>query len=291
MSSVRISRERLLRRFGRIAAIACLTVPLMVLADAAAGEPGSGTVVAFQDAGAGEATYQATCTSCHQAGGVGVAGAFPPLAGNERAADAGYVRSVITDGLSGPIEVDGVTYDAAMPAVSLSDTDLDNVVAYVVSLAGAAPTPTPTTVVAAPVEADADRGRRLFEGRTGFAEGGVACQACHSAGDLDFDGGQGLGPDLSDVFTRFGGTAGMSAWLQNPGTPTMQALFADHPFTEDEIADMTAFLGTLDQEQPSGGVDTVLIGALVGFGLLLALMAFVVRGPQETYTQRLRRQA
>jgi mono/diheme cytochrome c family protein len=57
---------------------------------------------AYSQADAGAELYQANCAACHQAGGEGIAGTFPPLAGNPAATDAEYVASVIGNGLSGP---------------------------------------------------------------------------------------------------------------------------------------------------------------------------------------------
>ena len=63
-------------------------------------------------AGAQESTaedlYSFNCSSCHQPGGVGRTGVYPPLAGNPAAEDPDYVRSVITEGKSGPLDVLGV---------------------------------------------------------------------------------------------------------------------------------------------------------------------------------------
>jgi mono/diheme cytochrome c family protein len=244
-------------------------------------------VVARQDNSAGAVVYQAKCASCHQVDGSGIAGAFPPLAGNPNAADAGYVESVITDGLSGSIEVLGVTYNSLMPAVELSSDELAAVVAYVGTLAAGGGDPTPTTV-APPPSGEAANGRKLFTGTVGLAEGGAACAACHSAGDIGFRGGSGLGPDLSDVYDRFGGDAGLAAWLSSPASLTMQPLFADKALTTGEIADLTAFLATTTDATPGGGVDQLLLAGGVGLLVLLGLMAVVIRGPNETYNQRLR---
>lgn len=39
---------------------------------------------------------------------------MPPLAGNPRVQDEAYVVKVVREGLSGPLEVGGVTYDGVM---------------------------------------------------------------------------------------------------------------------------------------------------------------------------------
>ncbi|NND03574.1 MAG: cytochrome c [Acidimicrobiia bacterium] len=259
---------------------------IALMAAAAAQEVGSPSVLALQGSD-GAVVYQAKCASCHQADGSGIAGAFPPLAGNPNAADGAYVESVILEGLSGPIDVLGVTYDTMMPAVTdLSSDELAAVVAYVGTLAGG-DQPVPTTA-APPSGGDSVHGEKLFRGTAGFAAGGAACAACHSAGDIGFGGGSGLGPDLSDVFDRFGGEAGLGGWLGAPAAAAMQPLYDDKPLTDGEIADLTAFLATTTNVEPAGGIDVVLIGAIVVMLLLLGFMAWRIKGPNETYNQRLR---
>lgn len=82
----------------------------------------------------GAEVYSAVCSSCHQPGGVGLAGDFPPLIDNPNVQDAEYVRTVIAEGRSGEIVVNGETYDGVMPAQStLNDVDVDNVIAYIQS--------------------------------------------------------------------------------------------------------------------------------------------------------------
>ncbi len=242
---------------------------------------------ARQSAADGAAIYQAKCASCHQVDGSGIPGAFPPLAGNPKAADASYVESVVVGGQSGPIEVLGVAYDSVMPAVDLTADELAAVVAYVGTIAGG--TAPPATTLAPPTGGDAARGESLFKGSAGFDAGGAACAGCHSAGDISFRGGTGLGPDLSDVFDRLGGEAGLSAWLTSPASPTMQPLFVDKQLTAAEIADLSAFLATTTGRAPADGVDQVLIAGGIGLLALLGLMAWIIRGPNESYNQRLRR--
>lgn len=81
----------------------------------------------------GSQVYSESCASCHQPSGEGVPGAFPPLAGNPRVDDTDYVRDVTQNGLEGEIEVLGSTYDGLMPAVELSDDEMDAVIAFIQS--------------------------------------------------------------------------------------------------------------------------------------------------------------
>ncbi len=83
---------------------------------------------------AGAEVYSAVCSSCHQPGGVGLAGDFPPLLDNPHVDDAEYVESVIRNGRTGEIVVNGETYDGIMPAQStLSDDDIAAVIVYIQS--------------------------------------------------------------------------------------------------------------------------------------------------------------
>ncbi len=58
-----------------------------------------------------------TCASCHTPSGMGVPGAFPPLAGSEwvNGPEEGIIR-VLLHGLAGPIVVKGNPYNGNMPA-------------------------------------------------------------------------------------------------------------------------------------------------------------------------------
>jgi len=75
----------------------------------------------------GATLYRTSCSSCHQTNGEGLAGAFPPLAGNEvvTADDPTNHIQVVLWGLEGKT-IDGVDYAAAMPGWSeqLSDEEV-----------------------------------------------------------------------------------------------------------------------------------------------------------------------
>ncbi len=83
----------------------------------------------------GEAIYLANCAACHQPNGTGLAGAFPPLAESDfLTGDRKAVMSAALFGLSGPITVNGVEYNAVMPSMGhLPDEDLAAALTYVFS--------------------------------------------------------------------------------------------------------------------------------------------------------------
>lgn len=79
----------------------------------------------------GAEVYSQICSSCHQPGGAGISGQFPPLIDNPNVDDAEYVADVIINGREGEIVVAGVTYNGVMPSFStLTDDEVDAVIAY-----------------------------------------------------------------------------------------------------------------------------------------------------------------
>jgi cbb3-type cytochrome c oxidase subunit III len=87
----------------------------------------------------GKKIFATTCAVCHQANGEGQEGKFPPLAGSEWVAgDEAKMLRVILNGLTGPVEVAGETYDGAMPGwgPTLKDADVAAVATYIRSAWG-----------------------------------------------------------------------------------------------------------------------------------------------------------
>lgn len=116
--------------------------PAATGAPAAAGTPAVAPVAANFDLKAsierGKAVYAQTCFACHQATGMGLPGAFPPLAGTEfTTGDARRMVAMLLAGVNPPLKVKDVVYVAPMPSPVLSfpilkeDGPLADVVNYV----------------------------------------------------------------------------------------------------------------------------------------------------------------
>ncbi len=238
--------------------------------------------------------YASTCSTCHEPDGRGIPGEFPPLLGNERASDAAYVEDTVRNGLSGPIEVMGITYDGSMRAFEdkLSDDEIFAVVAYVGTLAVTDPSAIPETPAVIAEPGSVSEGYDLFIGSTGLTNGGAACAACHTAGRVGNLGGSSLGPDLTNTVEVFGSEDALSGWLGGPASPTMIPIFDERPMTEAEIADLVAYIADAPaQTKPSNDVDLLGVAGLVGFVLLIGGMAVAWRGMRQTYVERLRSKA
>lgn len=88
---------------------------------------------AGKSAGNGAQVYSQNCQSCHQANGEGNS-AFPPLAKNPVVnGPATAVIHIVKNGLTGPVKVNGKTFNGTMPAwqKQLSDADIAAVITYV----------------------------------------------------------------------------------------------------------------------------------------------------------------
>lgn len=117
----------------------------------------------------GASIFQARCVACHQATGMGVPGAFPPLAGSEWAnGDAHTVASIVLRGVTGPITVKAAQFNGAMPpfAEQLNDAEIAAVLTHVRSQWGNAAPPITADVVA--------EVRTKTAGMTGPFAGGAA---------------------------------------------------------------------------------------------------------------------
>jgi nitrite reductase (NO-forming) len=80
----------------------------------------------------GEGIYKTNCMACHQPTGLGIQHAFPPLAKSDYL-NKDKIRTIktVTGGLQGKVIVNGQEYDGVMPAWTLSDEDIANVLTFV----------------------------------------------------------------------------------------------------------------------------------------------------------------
>jgi len=80
----------------------------------------------------GERSFTANCMACHQATGLGIPAAFPPLAESDfLMADKERSIRIVLGGLTGPITVNGNKFDSVMPMLNLTEDDIANILTYV----------------------------------------------------------------------------------------------------------------------------------------------------------------
>lgn len=99
----------------------------------------------------GAAIYASRCVACHQAGGTGLSGVFPPLAGSEWVAGKeATLAALALHGINGTLTVKGISYAGAMPgfAAQLQDAELAAVLTYIRSQWGNSAPPVSVETVA-----------------------------------------------------------------------------------------------------------------------------------------------
>ena len=94
----------------------------------------AGTVTTEQRIDAGKVLYNGTCSVCHQQNGEGLAGVFPPLAESDFLNNESKRKSVeiVLNGLTGPVTVNGTTYNSVMPPMSqLNDDEVADILTFI----------------------------------------------------------------------------------------------------------------------------------------------------------------
>ncbi len=102
---------------------------------AAAQAAAAGTLTLEQQVAAGGALFNGTCSVCHQDNGAGLPDVFPPLAKSDYLhADRPRAITTVLNGRTGPITVNGKTYNSVMPPMSqLNDDEIANILTYVLN--------------------------------------------------------------------------------------------------------------------------------------------------------------
>jgi len=157
----------------------------------------------------GRQIFAAKCAACHQASGQG-SSAYPPLSGNPDvvAADPKGMIATIVNGRSGPLVVNGTTYNGKMPTWKgqLSNADIAAVATYVRSAwTNKASGVTEQQVAAAGAPVLTAVGASIYSAK---------CVACHGANGQG--GGRGAFPALAgDALVNAASPAGMAAVIEH----------------------------------------------------------------------------
>lgn len=229
-----------------------------------------------QGAAGGKAIFDEKCAGCHTIGGGKLVG--PDLQGVTQRRDPTWLRNFLLD-TTGMLASDPEAKkllqeynNVTMPNMGLTEDEVSQLIAFMDD-------PSAIPAAQAPVipagAGDPVVGQKLFTGEQSLTNGGPHCIACHSVRGTGSLGGGGLGPDLTEVYQRFG-EAGLSASLKNVVYPTMIGPFKNRPLTVQEQADLVAFFRESDRWQPP--VSAVSAGALSAEALLVFAIGLVIAG-------------
>jgi mono/diheme cytochrome c family protein len=257
---------------GRWVSIVALATIAGIWAPAVANAAGT-------DADAGKQIFQEKCTACHTIGNGPLVG--PDLKGVTARRPREWLEQWIAAPDAMLAKKDPVAtellhqfHDVPMANLGLSASDVTAVLAFLETAAAqpSAPATAGQAATAPAVQGNPEIGKELFTGVTRFANGGPPCMACHSVGGIGALGGGQLGPDLTGVGERYGGAAGLNAFVAGTPTPTMKAVWSQHPLTTEERASVVAFVGQAGVSQRPAQAIWQLAGlAVLGLVVLLAV--------------------
>ncbi|MBI3117662.1 MAG: c-type cytochrome [Candidatus Hydrogenedentes bacterium] len=109
------------------------------------------------------------------------------------------------------------------------------------------------------------KGGALFTGRTPFANGGLACAACHSAAGL----GGSLGLDLTNHYQQMGEAPLLSA-IEQTAYPTMKPIYEKQAVTKQEAIHLVAYFKSLQGQPAAPGAPPVTAAGMIGAAAVLA---------------------
>jgi nitrite reductase (NO-forming) len=109
--------------------------PNLAAVTAATQAAAAGTLTKQEQIKAGQQLFAGTCSVCHQGNGAGLTGVFPPLAKSDFfKGEIQRTISVVLNGLSGKVTVNGTEYNSVMPPMNqLNDDEVANILTYVLN--------------------------------------------------------------------------------------------------------------------------------------------------------------
>jgi mono/diheme cytochrome c family protein len=137
-----------------------------------------------------------------------------------------------------------------------------------------------------------DRGKALYAGSTAFEKGGSPCIACHGITGFGNAGGANYGPELSSLYDNYG-EEGVAAVLESLLFPSMEAIYAERPLTEEERLDLTAFFAqTSEQKVPPAKplAAPILMGVVIVFAIVALMGLRRLKGVRQPLVDQVKKQ-
>ncbi len=242
----------------------------------------------------GEQIFKNSCAACHTVGGGKRVG--PDLVGmSTKRSEAWLIKwikssqTLIESGDPDAIAAFEAYNKVPMPDQNLSDVEIKEVIDYINTKSSAAEVPVAATAAISepqePIkssdiasEEEILLGQHIFEGNKRLANGGAACIFCHNLNtDRIIPGGL-LAKDLTTVYTRMGGDAGLTGILNAPPFPAMTEAYKNKPMTESEIYAVVSFLNKVEKEsttQTATATNPLLKYGFIGFAMWVGIVFLV----------------
>lgn len=204
----------------------------------------------------GEQLFKTTCAACHTIGKGRLVG--PDLLGitDKQSQEwlIPFIKSSTTVIKSGDPDANAIFKEynnLLMPDVAYSESQIASILNYISSAGGNADGQ--ETVVAVDILygtglENINAGLELFSGKEPLTNGGPVCTSCHKVRDERIFSSGLLAKDLSQSYELMG-SAGVSGIIRNPPFPAMAETYKNHPLTDDEIINLTAYLKSVSEQR------------------------------------------
>lgn len=226
-----------------------------------------------QKAEKGESIFLQKCASCHSVGKGKLVG--PDLKGVTERRDEKWLKSFIKDPKDFFDKKEKIAmellkdYNIQMPALGLSDNEIELIMQYFKAQTGkeTGPVPGDSKVI---FKGNKDTGMALFTGSAKFQNDGPACISCHTIAGINMPGGA-LGPELTKAGETYG-RDGISSVLKDIPFPTMQPVYSNKPLTDEEGANLGEFIAGVNTSVPAKSFKDSVFLITAGIVIFVAIM-------------------
>jgi mono/diheme cytochrome c family protein len=240
----------------------------------------------------GQSIFSANCSACHTIGQGNLAG--PDLKGVTAQQSQQWLVNFIHNP-DGVITAGDPTANkflreynyVVMPNMGLTTDQILAVIAYIEKESSLSIKPTPqTTPHATLLQGNPANGKAIFLGFVHLKNGAPFCIGCHEIDNTGILGGGTLGPNLTNSY-RIYGDAGLDGILSNLPFLTMQPIYANNPFTDQEKADLRAFMKSEVGSTQVNKEPVIIAISLAGFIFIMVAFAYLWRHRLRTVRQQL----
>lgn len=199
--------------------------------------------------------FKINCAACHTIGGGRLVG--PDLKNISQQRDAEYLlrfitssQSFVKSGNADAIKIYNEYGKILMPDAQISESQITEVLNYIKGVSTGEVTESVAVAIVVPLASTNQdnilNGRKLFSGQKRLENSGSSCLSCHNVkDDLAYPGGN-FAKELTDSYSLMG-SAGVLAIIRNSPFPAMAQSYVDHPLTESEIIDLSAYLKSVSE--------------------------------------------
>jgi len=228
------------------------------------------------NANEGEDLYKLTCAACHTVGKGKLVGPDLQNISEKRSQDwlVSFIKSsgsMIKNGDADALAIFEEYKGILMPDNLYNDAQILSILDYIKEGGpGEGEQVAVVDIVSETTQENINAGALLFSGEKRLANGGAACNSCHSVKDERIFSGGTLAKNLTETWDNMG-SSGVAAVIKSSPFPVMNMAYSKYPITEEEVIDLTAYLKSVSEERYYQRASDFSL-AFASFGILFFIM-------------------